>query len=220
MLLANLLSANIALVAEQQNWRERKKAQTKQAIQEHALRLFAEQGFDSTTVKQIAEAAGVSHMTFFRYFPTKEDVVLSDEYDPMLEQLIKARPADEAVVDAVQAAISEAFRLVYTADRDTIRSRVQLLLSTPALRARLWENQLATQGMFERALRGRGTDPFEVRVLAAACLAALTVAITAWAESPDTTELPELIDESFTILRERLAAGPATAPARAVRRGG
>ncbi|MFW6091653.1 MAG: TetR family transcriptional regulator [Actinomycetota bacterium] len=199
-------------MAAQQNWRERKKAQTKQAIQEHALRLFAEQGFDATTVRQIAEAAGVSHMTFFRYFPTKEDVVLSDEYDPMLEQLIQARPADEPAVVAVQAAISEAFRLVYTADRDTILSRTRLLLSTPALRARLWENQLATLQVFERALRGRGSDPFEVRVLAAACLAALTVAITAWAESPDTTELPELIDESFTVLRERLAAGPAASP--------
>ena len=193
-----------------QDWRERKRAQTRRTIQEHALRLFAEQGYDATTVKQIAATAGVSHMTFFRYFPTKEDVVLSDDYDPMLEQLIKARPADEPVVDSIQAAIAEGFRLVYAADRATILERVRLLLSTPALRARLWENQLGTQEMFERSLRGRGADPFEVRVLAGACLAALTVAIVAWAESPGTTELPALIDESFTILRER-AAAPAPA---------
>ena len=193
-----------------QDWRERKRAQTRRTIQEQALRLFGDQGYDATTVKQIAAAAGVSHMTFFRYFPTKEDVVLSDDYDPMLEQLIKARPADEPVVNSIQAAIAEGFRLVYAADRATILERVRLLLSTPALRARLWENQLGTQEMFERSLRGRGADPFEVRVMAGACLAALTVAIVAWAEAPAATELPALIDESFTILRER-AVAPAPA---------
>lgn len=207
-------------MTDHQTWRERKKAQTRRSIQEHALRLFADQGYDATTVKQIAAAAGVSHMTFFRYFPTKEDVVLSDEYDPMLEQLIRARPADEPVVRAIQAAIAEAFRQVYAADRKTILDRVRLLLSTPALRARLWENQLITQQMFERALRDRGADAFEVRVLAAACLAALTTAIVTWAESPSTAELPTLIDESFAILREQLAAEPVTAPAGKVRRDG
>jgi len=215
-----MLSANISCVTEQQSWRERKKAQTRRSIQEHALRLFAQQGYDATTVKQIAAAAGVSHMTFFRNFPTKEDVALSDDYDPMIEQLITARPADESVVDSVQAAIAEAFRLVYAGDRATILERVQLMMSAPALQARLWENQLGTQQMFERALRGRGADPFEVRVLAGACLAALTTAIIAWAESPDTTELPTLIDDSFTILRSGLTTESVAARAGEVRRDG
>jgi AcrR family transcriptional regulator len=54
------------------DWRERKKAQTRQRLQEQALRLFVERGYEATTVEQIVAAAGVSHMTFFRYFPTKE----------------------------------------------------------------------------------------------------------------------------------------------------
>ncbi len=77
----------------------RKKAATKHAIQDHALRLFVEKGYDATTVEEIAAAAGVSHMTFFRYFPRKEEVVEYDEYDPLLEDLIAARPPDEAPLD-------------------------------------------------------------------------------------------------------------------------
>ena len=75
--------------------RERKKAETRARIQEEAMRLFLAQGYDATTVDQIAEAAGVSHMTFFRNFPAKEDVVATDDYDPMMAELIRARPAGE-----------------------------------------------------------------------------------------------------------------------------
>ena len=69
--------------------RERKKAQTRAAIQTHALRLFREQGYDATTIEQIIEAADVSETTFFRYFPTKEDVVLQDDFDPLIVGLTR-----------------------------------------------------------------------------------------------------------------------------------
>ena len=64
--------------------RERKKAKTKSAIQSHAIRLFREQGFAATTVEQVAEAAEVSPSTVFRYFATKEDLVVNDDYDPII----------------------------------------------------------------------------------------------------------------------------------------
>ena len=57
---------------------------TRQFLQEHALRLFSERGFDGVTVEEVARTAGFSHMTFFRHFPTKEAVVLDDPYDPVL----------------------------------------------------------------------------------------------------------------------------------------
>jgi AcrR family transcriptional regulator len=89
--------------------RERKKAKTRAALQEHALRLFREQGYEATTVDEIAEAAEVSPSTFFRYFPTKEDVVLYDALDPLLLEAFEAQPADLSPVGAVRATMREVF---------------------------------------------------------------------------------------------------------------
>jgi hypothetical protein len=74
--------------------RERKKAKTRAAIQHHALRLFREHGYEETTVEQIAEAAEVSESTLYRYFPTKEDLVLWDEFDPLLIEAFRAQPPE------------------------------------------------------------------------------------------------------------------------------
>ena len=72
------------------DWRERKKTATRDRLRNCALGLFHEQGYEATTVEQITAAAGVSHMTFFRYFPTKEDVALADNYDPLIVELLLA----------------------------------------------------------------------------------------------------------------------------------
>src|SRR5690242_13721930 len=89
--------------------RERKKAKTRAAIQEHALRLFQEQGYAATSVEQIAAAAEVSPSTFFRYFPTKEDVVLYDALDPLIFAAFRAQPPDLRPIQAVRAAFHAVF---------------------------------------------------------------------------------------------------------------
>src|SRR5205809_6013425 len=89
--------------------RERKKATTRAAIQEHAFRLFREQGYDATTVEQIAEAAEVSPSTFFRYFPTKEDVVLEDDMDLLWMDAIREQPPEVAPIAALRAGVHTAF---------------------------------------------------------------------------------------------------------------
>ena len=191
--------------------RERKKAQTRRAIQEQALRLFSAKGYDATTVQEIAAAADVSPMTFFRYFPTKEDVVLSDDYDPMISALIYSRPAEEPAVDSIRQALGAGLAQVYVAERATLLARTRLLLRTPALRARLWEQQSATADLIASALAARSgsTRPnLRLRVTAAACLAALTTAILAWAERDGVPELPALVDDAFDVLRLEIGLAP------------
>lgn len=183
------------------DWRERKKAQTRQRLQEQALRLFVEQGFEATTVEQIASVAGVSHMTFFRYFPTKEDAVLADSYDPLLVAAIQARPRSEDPVTRIRAAVREGLGAIYALDRDALLVRVRLSLRTPALRARLWENQFATRDLLAGALED-GEPGFATRVLASACLATLTTALEEWVATDGVAELPELIDDAFQVLIE------------------
>src|ERR1700691_5606418 len=85
--------------------RERKKARTRASIRSEALRLFREQGYHATTVEQIAAAAEVSPSTFFRYFPTKEDVVLQDDMDTRMLQAFIRQPPELAPIAAVRAAM-------------------------------------------------------------------------------------------------------------------
>jgi AcrR family transcriptional regulator len=189
--------------------RERKKAQTRRAIQHEALRLFLEKGYEATTVEEIAAAAGVSHMTFFRYFPRKEDAVLADEYDPLIFDLIATRPTDEPAVEKIRHALTDGLARVYAADRDALLVRTRLILSTPALRARLWEQQAATERLIARALAladraDPDSDDLRLRVVTAACLATVTTAVGLWAESGGAGELADLIDQALTALRREL----------------
>lgn len=181
------------------DWRERKKAETRQRLQEQALRLFVERGYEATTVEQIAAAAGVSHMTFFRYFPTKEDAVLSDTYDPMLVAAIRARPRTEDPVTRIRAAVRDGLTAIYEQAREPLLVRTRLALRTPALRARLWENQFATRDLLAGALADGEAD-FPTRVLASAGLAALTTALEEWVATDGAAELPDLIDDAFGTL--------------------
>jgi AcrR family transcriptional regulator len=187
----------------QTDWRERKKAATRKAIQEHALRLFLDKGYEATTVEEIAAAAGVSHMTFFRHFPRKESVVESDDYDPALVDLIVTRPADEDPLTAIHRALRQGFAAVPPDDREALLIRTRLILGTPALRARFWEGQETTRDLYAHALarrEGLAEPDLRLRVLAAAAIAALTTAATTWAAGDGEADLLSLLDEALAAL--------------------
>jgi AcrR family transcriptional regulator len=179
------------------DWRQRKKTETRDRIRASALRLFGEQGYDATTVEQIAAGAGVSHMTFFRYFPAKEDVVLSDSYDPLIAEALAGTPASWPVIRRIRTVLAEGLKQVYDTDRDTLLAQNKLIVATPALRDRLWADQLRTQELILKAL---GDSRFPTRVMVAACLAAASTAIVTWVENDGTPELPDLIEQAFDTL--------------------
>jgi AcrR family transcriptional regulator len=179
-----------------------KKAATRQSIQDHALRLFAEKGYDATTVEEIAAAAGVSHMTFFRHFPRKEAVVEYDEYDPMFEELIAARPPEEPPLTALHNAIRTGLEAIMATDRDALLQRTRLVVSNRTLRSRNVIAQDATRDLFARALARRAGLPapdFACTVQASAALAAIGPAMTAWADR-DVADLVALVDAAFAAL--------------------
>ncbi len=194
----------MTLVTElEPDWRQRKKTATRDRIRASALRLFREQGYDATTVEQIAAAAGVSHMTFFRYFPAKEDVVLSDSYDPLIASFIAQTPADWPLTRRIRTVLVQGLRQIYSTERDTMLAQNKLIVSTPALRERLWADQIATQQLILQALSASQDQPhpsFQDRVTVAACLAAASTAILAWVENDGTPELPDLMDQAFDAL--------------------
>ena len=190
------------------DWRSQKKAATRRSIQEHALRLFAANGYDNTTVEDIAAAAGVSHMTFFRYFPRKENVVETREYDPMIEDFIVARPPHESPMAAIKAALSAWMVTVLPTDRQRILTRVRLVMSTPELRARQIVAMDDTRDLFARSLARRSGHPQDglaITVHAAVAVAVFACALQTWAQTDD-GDLIAIIDASFT------AVETATAP--------
>jgi AcrR family transcriptional regulator len=159
---------------------ERKKARTRAAIREHAFRLFHEQGYDATTVEQIAEAAEVSPSTFFRYFPTKEDVIVQDNMELRWIDALRAQPPDMPPIAALRASLHAAFASLTADDLAKIRESTDLALSVPAIRARMLDDFARTiqvMGVAIAERTGRSPDDFEVRTLVGA---ALGVAMSFW----------------------------------------
>ena len=170
--------------------RELKKARTRSEIQRQALRLFRRQGYAATTIEQIAAAAEVSQSTFFRYFPTKEDVVLWDEYDPRFLAALQAQPPDLPPIAALRQAMRGVFAELSAEQLDLERDRGRLITNEPDLRARSLSVTLDSVKMLGDALAERlGRDPgdFAVRNLVGAVFGAMFTAWLAMAEeeNPD-----------------------------------
>lgn len=182
--------------------RERKKARTRAAIQSHALRLFTQHGFDATTVEQIIAAAEVSESTFYRYFPSKESVVLFDEFDPQIMAALHAQPAELEPVAAARVAIRQALSGLSDEQREDQRERLALVLAVPSLRGAMLSQLSDAMGVLSQALAeraGRDVDDFAVRTVAGAVIGAMLAVLERFADEPQ-AELPELIDEALAVL--------------------
>jgi AcrR family transcriptional regulator len=183
--------------------RERKKARTRASIREHALRLFREQGYDLTTVEQIAAAAEVSPSTFFRYFPTKEDVVLRDDLDDRILEAFVRQPASLTPVAAVRAAIREAIETFTPAEWEELREAAVLNLTVPEIRARIMDELARTIDAMADALAKRTSRPADdlaVRTYVGAVFGVMLSIL-----SPSTYTPADMGKQQFTRIDEALA---------------
>jgi AcrR family transcriptional regulator len=187
--------------------RERKKAKTRWAIQEHALRLFAEQGYENTTVDQIAAAAEISPSTFFRYFRTKEDVVVQDEFDDQLLEAFRAAGAAQNPLDSLQRSILTAIVGIDAGELEKSRQRMTLIFASPALRARTVENVLSgfdeAAAAFGEGVGRPATDP-AVRAFVGAVIGALMPVLVQWNAEGYSEDITGYLDRTMTGLQEIL----------------
>lgn len=188
--------------------RERKKERTRQALTEAALSLFASQGFEHTTVEEIAAACEVSPRTFFRYFATKEDVLFEDA-DARMQRLVDAiasQPPDASALGAMRGGILELSE-EYERDRATIQARAQVFEATETLRVRKAERMGACEDALAQALADRtaagGTTPFETRLVVAAAMAALRTSIDTWV-ADESADLRHCVETAFDALARGL----------------
>ncbi|MGA7270958.1 MAG: TetR family transcriptional regulator [Acidimicrobiia bacterium] len=158
--------------------------QTHQRIQEKALALITERGFDDVTVEEIAGAAGVSHMTFFRHFPTKEAVIVSDPYDPVIAEEVARQPRSLPPLERVRRGMWKVSEALSGPLDSVTRTRIEIGVAHPKLRAAMWENTHQTEQVIVEALVDSGVDHFEARVAAGACLGAVMAALLEWAQHP------------------------------------
>jgi len=190
--------------------RERKKQKTRESIQRTALRLFGKQGYEETTIEQIAAAAEISPSTFFNYFPTKEDVVLYDAYDPVAIRMFLERPKDEPVNAGVRQVL-EGLAATFERDEQMILARGRLFLEVPELRARIWDEVERTQVLIAKLLAertGRRPDDFELRVTARVIIGAVFEATLEWMRSNGRPGLVELTNRALDVVESgaRLSA--------------
>ena len=174
--------------------------QTRTRLQACALELFATHGYDATTVEQIAAAAGVSHMTFFRHFPTKESAIVADPYDPLMAEGVRAQPRELPALERVRRGIRAAWAAAPMPIDDETRARVAIMSGHEKLRAKAWENTLETERVIVEALESTGVPRLEAVVAAGACVGAVMAALFDWGTSTDAGPLGERLLAALDLL--------------------
>ena len=161
------------------------RASTTDLLRQTALRMFTDQGFDAVPVTAIAKAAGVSHMTFFRHFPTKEAVVVNDLFDPLIAEAVRAQPRQwrplTRAVRGLVAAMSQESAREEMSSRE-FYERVRLAALTPSLAAAVRTAGQETERAIAAALVVPGVDDAAARAAAGAVMGAASSLLLAWVE--------------------------------------
>jgi len=200
--------------------RERRRVRVKLMVQAEALKLFADKGYEQTTIDDIAHASAMSPRTFFRYFPTKEDVVLWDEYDELsFAELLTNQEHEDPLVRLITT-VRQIIAGVHDRDRDLLLARTRLSFRVPEIRARFLDQQASTMGaLYPQLAAALGGDPDDLglRVMLSALFAAMLVAVERWQHDDGRQDLIDVVDDAVNALAkdrpELRAAVAASVPA-------
>lgn len=191
--------------------RDARKSRTKKALRDAALHLFAARGYDATSTEEIAERAGVSARTFFRYFPTKEAVLFAGKnlWFESLTEIYCSQPTVLNDVDAMRAALIE-LSPGLTRSRETLRLYEQSVATSLTLRGLRLDNQEGSARDLAAAIAARrGLDSVDetCTLLGAIGVVVHRRALETWLAGSDDTEFGEVIDEKFNLLAPSFTPG-------------
>ena len=173
--------------------RERKRVKTRALIQEHALRLFREQGYDETSIEEIAEAAEVSPSTVFRYFPTKPDLVIYDNLDERMIAAFRAQPPELSAVQALRAVFRSAFGGLAGEELAQQREREALMRTVPELRSAMLGELARTLNEIAELVAERAHRPTDDDAVLALAGAVIGLAIAAWFAADEDNWMPRFL---------------------------
>jgi AcrR family transcriptional regulator len=199
----------------QDSLRERKKARTRASLREHALRLFREQGYQATTVEQIAAAAEVSPSTFFRYFPTKEDVVIQDDMDARLFAAFERQPPGLAPVPAIRSALREVAASFSPAEWGQLREASELQLTVPEIRVRMLDDinrMIHAMSEIPAKRTGHPSDDLAVQAFVGAMFGVMSSASLPYHRMPEGGVSSTLVADLFGRIDEALGMFEAGLP--------
>lgn len=187
--------------------RESKILKAKTAIQGHALRLFARQGYSATTVEQIAEVAEVSPSTFFRYFKSKEGVVLYDSLDPVIIEAFRKQPANISTIRALRRAMMDVFSDLSSEERELEMQRFELQRTIPELRMNMYEEMVRNIDLLAETIAERtnkSSDDLSVRNVAGAVIGVGMAALLQAYKRPKEVDSVNAFDEALKRLEKGL----------------
>lgn len=167
-----------------------------------ALELFAERGYDGTSVGEIATRAGVTEMTFFRHFPTKASLLVDDPYDPAIGAAIRRQPAGPDPITRAARGVRSAWLQVPPQSVEEVRVRLRIVAQTPALRASIAGKTTETEAVIADALTSGKTGRQEALIAAGAVMGALNTALLEWSLT-DSDDLGQAIETALDVLADR-----------------
>ncbi|QFG67914.1 TetR family transcriptional regulator [Ornithinimicrobium pratense] len=162
-----------------------KSERTRARIEQVALDLFEQRGFHQTTVAQIADAAGVAQMTFFRHFASKSGVLFDDPYDPVIAAAVAEQPSALDPLTRTARAVRTAWAGLPEPQESVVRRKVRIVAQTPSIASEMAGSNAATEASIVEVLREDGVEMLAARAAAAATMAAVTAAILEWAAHED-----------------------------------